>query len=207
MNKTDLKWGTQSPIELQDWKHVEVDKITGVEKPLKIAITSYGVYSFEVTNEEVFEKINAERQSDSSSEYMWINHILMNTYSTYIINKGKDKVLYDIAGNINHSKELLEYVNENTNRLYGDMGFKFTDIKVYDLSLTEESEKKVKEFEKEHLKNDVSMDQEKQIEGSTSKNVEASESNNNVIPIVGIVLAIIVIVSIASVILIHKFRK
>ncbi|MBR2588693.1 MAG: hypothetical protein IKD77_05790 [Bacilli bacterium] len=51
------------------------------------------------------------------------------------------------------------------------------------------------------------MDQEKQTEGSTSKNVEASESNNNIIPIVGIVLAIIVIVSIASVILIHKFRK
>ncbi|MBR2588692.1 MAG: hypothetical protein IKD77_05785 [Bacilli bacterium] len=143
MNKTDLKWGTQSSIWFQDWKHVEVDKITGVEKPLTIGITSNGVYSFEVTNEEVFEKINAERQSDSSFEYMWINHILMNTYSTYIINKGKDKVSLDgILSNIYDSKELLEYVNENTNRLYGDMGFKFTDIKVYDLSLTEESEKK-----------------------------------------------------------------
>lgn len=146
----DNKFGTASPIPFQDWSHAIPNQMTGSLNPLRVKVRCYGKYTFQVFEPSVFMRAFAGTADEVKKE------TLINQMSSEVI-AAFQNILNEL-GNSNHKVPVLE-LPSNTDEIKAIMdekvfdepirnrGIKLVGFVVESVTLDEESEKKIDEYE------------------------------------------------------------
>ena len=136
INKSNLEWKLESPMNFLDYTHSVVNAVSGVKMPMPLQFTASGTFLFEIENRDVYEKNNEEVVKEFLAQK--IRTFLGQMASKESFNSDKD-----LKEQINEL-DLLEFVN-----IYdGDIGIKVTEITLNSMELTDDSVAKIREYNK-----------------------------------------------------------
>ena len=146
----DNKFGTASPIPFQDWSHAIPNQMTGSLNPLRVKVRCYGKYTFQIFEPSVFMRAFAGTADVVTKE------TLIDQMSSEVIASFQN--ILNELGNSNHKVPVLE-LPSNTDEIKTIMdekvfdepirnrGIKLVGFVVESVTLDEESEKKIDEYE------------------------------------------------------------
>lgn len=147
---TDNKFGTASPIPFQDWSHAIPNQMTGSLNPLRVKVRCYGKYTFKIFDPALF-----MREFAGTADVLK-KDTLIDQMSSEVI-AAFQNILNEL-GNSNHKVPVLE-LPSNTDEIKTTMdekvfdepirerGIQLTGFVVESVTLDEESEKKIDEYE------------------------------------------------------------
>lgn len=146
----DNKFGTASPIPFQDWSHAIPNQMTGSLNPLRVKVRCYGKYTFQIFEPSVFMRAFAGTADVVKKD------TLIDQMSSEVI-AAFQNILNEL-GNSSHKVPVLE-LPSNTDEIKTIMdekvfdepirnrGIKLVGFIVESVTLDEESEKKIDEYE------------------------------------------------------------
>ena len=146
----DNKFGTAAPIPFQDWSHAIPNQMTGEKIPLRVEIKCFGKYTFKISNPALFMSELAGtrdiyRKQDVVEQIRTeVMAVFQNVTNELGNSKYKVPVL-EMPSYTDEIKNMMEEVtyDENTKR----RGLTITGFAIESVTLTEESEKKIDDYE------------------------------------------------------------
>ncbi len=146
----DNKFGTATPIPFQDWSHPIPNRMTNTMTPLSVKVRCYGTYTFKIDNPAVF----MQELSGTSDVY----------YKSSVVGQIRSEVLASFQnvlnelGNSEHKVPVLEMPSQTDEmkqmleeRVFDEpvrrRGIRLISFSVESVTLEEESEKKINEYE------------------------------------------------------------
>lgn len=146
----DNKFGTASPIPFQDWSHAIPNQMTGTLNPLSVKVRCYGKYTFQIFEPSVFMRTYAGTANIVKKDE------LTGQMQSEVIASFQN--ILNELGNSNHKVPVLE-LPSNTDEIKTIMdenvfdepirnrGIKLVGFVVESVTLDEDSEKKINEYE------------------------------------------------------------
>ena len=146
----DNKFGTPAPIPFQDWSHAIPNQMTGEKIPLRVEIKCFGKYTFKISNPALFMSeiagvADVYKKEDVVEQ---IRTEVMAVFQNVTNELGNSKYKVPVLEMPSYTDEIkqmmdLAVYDENTKR----RGLTITGFSVESVTLTEESEKKIDEYE------------------------------------------------------------
>ena len=174
----DNKFGTPAPVPFQDWSHAIPNQMTGSLNPLRVEVKCFGKYTFKINDPALF----MSRVAGTATEYRK-DEITEQMRSEVIA--AFQNVLNEL-GNSNHKVPVLE-LPSSTDEIKRTMDEKVFDQQIRDrgiaivgfavesVTLDEESEKKIDNYE---LSSNAFM-QQGTLVGSYANAVQDAANNAN----------------------------
>ncbi len=146
----DNKFGTSAPIPFQDWSHAIPNQMTGEKIPLRVEIKCFGKYTFKISNPALFMSEIAGT-ADIYKKQDLVEQIrteVMAVFQNVTNELGNSKYKVPVLEMPSYTDEIKQMMDgavydENTKR----RGLTITGFTVESVTLTEESEKKIDEYE------------------------------------------------------------
>lgn len=146
----DNKFGTPAPIPFQDWSHPIPNQMTGTMSPLRVEVKCFGKYTFKIANPAVF----MSRIAGVADEFR--KDMLIEQMRSEVI--GSFQNVLNELGNSNHKTPVLELpsctdeikkiMDEKVfDQPIRDRGLSIVGFIVESVTLDEESEKKIDNYE------------------------------------------------------------
>lgn len=192
-NANDLKWGLSTPVKFIDKECGEVD------------VVGDGVFTYQITNQEVF---NAEAHKSNMDADTYARGILLSLVIEEI-GKFSGKLALSLSTLVRGDNIL----NKGNSKI-ANLGFMFTKIVVQNISVTEESAKKMQEVETTRIKSAITgreiaganVDVEHPVESTTPVEGE-NASEGEKLPEKGSgVLGLIILAIVAAVLMTFLFK-
>mgnify|MGYP004647691327 CR=1 FL=1 len=146
----DNKFGTSAPIPFQDWSHAIPNQMTGENIPLRVEVKCFGKYTFKISNPALFMSEIAGTadvyKKQDLVEQIRTEVIAVFQNVTNELGNSKYKVpVLEMPSYTDEIKQMMDAAvyDENTKR----RGLTITGFTVESVTLTEESEKKIDEYE------------------------------------------------------------
>jgi membrane protease subunit (stomatin/prohibitin family) len=146
----DNKFGTPAPIPFQDWSHAIPNQMTGEKIPLRVEIKCFGKYTFKISNPALFMSeiagvVDVYKKEDVVEQ---IRTEVMAVFQNVTNELGNSKYKVPVLEMPSYTDEIKQMMDvavydENTKR----RGLTITGFSVESVTLTEESEKKIDEYE------------------------------------------------------------
>ena len=146
----DNKFGTPAPIPFQDWSHAIPNQMTGEKIPLRVEIKCFGKYTFKISNPALFMSeiagvADVYKKEDVVEQ---IRSEVMAVFQNVTNELGNSKYKVPVLEMPSYTDEIKQMMDvavydENTKR----RGLTITGFSVESVTLTEESEKKIDEYE------------------------------------------------------------
>lgn len=146
----DNKFGTPAPIPFQDWSHAIPNQMTGEKIPLRVEIKCFGKYTFKISNlalfmSEIAGVADVYKKEDVVEQ---IRTEVMAVFQNVTNELGNSKYKVPVLEMPSYTDEIKQMMDvavydENTKR----RGLTITGFSVESVTLTEESEKKIDEYE------------------------------------------------------------
>lgn len=148
----DNKFGTATPIPFQDWSHAIPNQMTGTLSPMGVKVRCYGKYTFKIDPD----KIDVFMRSYAGTADVVTKDLLVNQMDSEV--KGSFQNVLNELGSSNHKVPVLE-LPSNTDEIKKIMdekvfdesirnrGIKLVGFVVESVSLDEESDKKISQYE------------------------------------------------------------
>ena len=146
----DNKFGTSAPIPFQDWSHAIPNQMTGEKIPLRVEIKCFGKYTFKISNPALFMSeiagiADIYKKQDLVEQ---IRTEVMAVFQNVTNELGNSKYKVPVLEMPSYTDEIKQMMDaavydENTKR----RGLTITGFTVESVTLTEESEKKIDEYE------------------------------------------------------------
>ncbi len=146
----DNKFGTPAPIPFQDWSHAIPNQMTGKKIPLRVEIKCFGKYTFKISNPALFMSeiagvADVYKKEDVVEQ---IRTEVMAVFQNVTNELGNSKYKVPVLEMPSYTDEIKQMMDvavydENTKR----RGLTITGFSVESVTLTEESEKKIDEYE------------------------------------------------------------
>ena len=174
----DNKFGTLNPVPFQDWSHPIPNQMTNTLTPLRLDVRCCGKYTFRVSNPAVFMQVIAGT-ADVYRKTDLIEEMRSEVIAAF------QNILNEL-GNSEHKVPVLELPSQTDEikammeeRVYDqdirNRGLSLVTFKVESVTLTDESEKKIDDYE---LSSNGYMQQGKMV-GAYANAVENAASNAN----------------------------
>ena len=146
----DNKFGTSAPIPFQDWSHAIPNQMTGEKIPLRVEVKCFGKYTFKISNPALFMSEIAGT-ADIYKKQDLVEQIrteVMAVFQNVTNELGNSKYKVPVLEMPSYTDEIKQMMDvavydENTKR----RGLTITGFTVESVTLTEESEKKIDEYE------------------------------------------------------------
>ncbi len=146
----DNKFGTPAPIPFQDWSHPIPNQMTGTMSPLRVEVKCFGKYTFKIANPAVF----MSRVAGVSDEFR--KDMLIEQMRSEVI--GAFQNVLNELGNSVHKAPVLELPSKTDeiktimdekvfDQPIRDRGLSIVGFVVESVTLDEESEKKIDNYE------------------------------------------------------------
>ena len=146
----DNKFGTPAPIPFQDWSHPIPNQMTGSMQPLRVEVKCFGKYTFKIANPAVF----MSKVAGTTDEYR--KDALVEQMRSEVI--GSFQNVLNELGNSNHKTPVLELPSSTDeikkvmdekvfDQPIRDRGLSIVGFIVESVTLDEESEKKIDNYE------------------------------------------------------------
>ena len=146
----DNKFGTSTPIPFQDWSHPIPNRMTNTMSPLSVKVRCYGTYTFKIDNPAVF-----MQELAGTADIYYTSSVVGQMRSEVIA--AFQNVLNEL-GNSEHKVPVLEMPSQTDEmkqmmeeRIFDEpirrRGIRLISFSVESVSLEEESEKKINEYE------------------------------------------------------------
>ena len=146
----DNKFGTPAPIPFQDWSHPIPNQMTGSIQPLRVEVKCFGKYTFKIADPAVF----MSRVAGTADEYR--KEPLIEQMRSEVI--GAFQNVLNELGNSNHKTPVLEMPSRTDeikkvmdekvfDQPIRDRGLSLVGFVVESVTLDEESEKKIDNYE------------------------------------------------------------
>ena len=146
----DNKFGTPAPIPFQDWSHPIPNQMTGTLNPLRVEVKCFGKYTFKIADPAVF----MSRVAGTAEEYR--KEALTEQMRSEVI--GSFQNVLNELGNSNHKTPVLELPSSTDeikkvmdekvfDQPIRDRGLNIVGFIVESVTLDEESEKKIDNYE------------------------------------------------------------
>ena len=146
----DNKFGTSTPIPFQDWSHPIPNRMTNTMTPLSVKVRCYGTYTFKIDNPAVFmqELAGTTDIYYTSSVVGQIRSEVMAAFQNVLneLGNSEHKVpVLEMPSQTDEMKQMMEEAifDEPIRR----RGIRLISFSVESVSLEEESEKKINEYE------------------------------------------------------------
>lgn len=148
----DNKFGTATPIPFQDWSHAIPNQMTGTLAPMGVKVRCYGKYTFRIDPE----RIDIFMRNHAGTAEVVTKDLLVDQMDSEV--KGAFQNVLNELGNSNHKVPVLE-LPSNTDEIKKIMdekvfdepirnrGVKLVGFVVESVSLDEESDKKISQYE------------------------------------------------------------
>lgn len=146
----DNKFGTAAPVPFQDYSHAIPNQMTGVLTPLRVQVRCFGKYTYKIFDPAIFMRTYAGTADVVTKE-------LLNEQMRSEVMASFQNVLNEL-GNANHKVPVLE-LPSNTDEIKKAMdekvfdepirnrGIQITGFAVESVTLDDESNKKIDEYE------------------------------------------------------------
>ena len=146
----DNKFGTPAPIPFQDWSHPIPNQMTGTMSPLRVEVKCFGKYTFKIANPAVF----MSRIAGVADEFR--KDMLIEQMRSEVV--GSFQNVLNELGNSNHKTPVLELPSSTDeikkimdekvfDQPIRDRGLSIVGFIVESVTLDEESEKKIDNYE------------------------------------------------------------
>lgn len=146
----DNKFGTPAPIPYQDWGHPIPNQMTGSMSPLRVEVKCFGKYTFKIADPAVF----MSRVAGTADEYR--KEQITEQMRSEVI--GSFQNVLNELGNVNHkvfaldlpssTDEIKKVMDERVfDQPIRDRGLSIVGFVVESVTLDEESEKKIDNYE------------------------------------------------------------
>ena len=143
-------FGTKTPVLFQDWAHPIPNRMTGKLLPLSLKIKCFGKYTFKIENPAVFMSEIAgmadEYRKDQLTEQMFSE--VLDAFQNLLNQLGTEKhqiPAMELPSQTDEIKEMM--ANTEFDAPIRRRGIQLTGFVVEGVSLDEESEKKITEYE------------------------------------------------------------
>ncbi len=174
----DNKFGTPAPIPFQDWSHPIPNQMTGTITPLRVEVKCFGKYTFKVSNPAVF----MSEMAGTSEVYR--KEMVVEQIRTEVISSFQN-VLNEL-GNSEHKVPVLELPSQTDEikammdeKVFDEQirrrGLSLVGFAVESVTLDEESEKKIDDYE---LSSNANMQQGRLV-GAYADAVKDAANNSN----------------------------
>lgn len=173
------KFGTPAPVPFQDWAHIIPNQMTGTATPLRVEIKCFGRYTFKIIDPALFMNQIAGTPDVYTKESLveQMRAEVVSTFKSVLNELGTSKKqipALELPG-ISDS----EFRNLMSEKVFDDQirkrGIEIVSFAVESVTLTDESEKKIDEYE---LSSNSYMQQGKLV-GSYANAVEEAAKNAN----------------------------
>ena len=174
----DNKFGTASPIPFQDWSHPIPNQMTNTITPLRVEIKCYGKYTFSIMDPALFmSKIagTADIYRKNQIEEQ-IRSEVIAVFQNVVNELGNSKYKVPVLEMPSQTDEIREMMDEKVfDEKIRERGLKIESFAVESVTLDEESEKKIDDYE---LSSNAYMQQGKMVDAYSEavKNAANNES-------------------------------
>ncbi len=174
----DNKFGTSLPVPYQDWSHPIPNQMTGVLTPLRVEVRCFGVYTFRIINPALFmNKISGiadvYRKSDLINQ---IKTEVMSSFQNVLNELGNSVHKVPVLELPSQTDEIKSIMNEKVfDEPIRDRGLELISFVVESVTLDEESEKKIDQYE---LSSNAFM-QQGALVGAYANAVQDAANNSN----------------------------
>lgn len=133
-SKLDLKWGTPTPIQLEDPKYNII-----------IPVRAYGQYGLRVSDPKLFLKSLIGNMSAFSAEKVdaYFKGKLLSQLSAAVANKMANDNISILEINT-HLMEMSEYCNETINKFFGKYGLELQEFSIISINVPQEDPSLIK---------------------------------------------------------------
>ena len=160
----DNKFGTASPIPFQDWSHPIPNQMTNTITPLRVEIKCYGKYTFSIMDPALFmSKIagTADIYRKNQIEEQ-IRSEVIAVFQNVVNELGNSKYKVPVLEMPSQTDEIREMMDEKVfDEKIRERGLKIESFAVESVTLDEESEKKIDDYE---LSSNAYMQQGKMVD-------------------------------------------
>ena len=143
-------FGTKTPILFQDWSHPIPNRMTGTNLPLSLKVKCFGKYTFKLEDPATFMNEIAG-MADVYTKAQLCDQMLaevLDAFQNIVNGLGTEKnhiPAMELSSQTDEIKEML--ANSTYDEPIRRRGFKITGFSIEGVSLDEESEKKITEYE------------------------------------------------------------
>lgn len=146
----DNKFGTSTPVPFQDWSHPIPNRMTNTMSPLSVKIRCYGTYSFKIDNPAVFMQEIAGTADTyyKASILEQIRSEVMAAFQNVLNELGNSLHKVPVLEMPSQTDEMQEMMAEQVfDEPIRRRGLKLISFAVESVTLEEESEKKINDYE------------------------------------------------------------
>ena len=174
----DNKFGTASPIPFQDWSHPIPNQMTNTITPLRVEIKCFGTYTFKMVNPALFmEKIAGIADVYKKSQLIeQIRSEVIAVFQNITNELGTEAYKIGALEMPSQTDEIKQMMDEKVfDQNVRDRGLEIVGFAVESVTLTDESEKKIDDYE---LSSNSYMQQGRMV-GAYSNAVESAAKNES----------------------------
>ena len=146
----DNKFGTPAPIPFQDWSHPIPNQMTGTMSPLRVEVRCFGKYTFKIADPAVFMSKVAgtadEYRKEAITEQM--RSEVIGSFQNVLNELGKSDHKTPVLELPSSTDEIKKVMDEKVfDQPIRDRGLSLVGFVVESVTLDEESEKKIDNYE------------------------------------------------------------
>lgn len=172
------KYGTPNPVPYQDWSHAIPNQMTGTLAPMRVEIRCYGNYIFKIVDPAIFMSKVAgtadEYRKDTIIEQM--RSEVLEVFQNVLNELGNSAHKAPVLELPSYTDEIKKIMNEKVfDQPMRDRGLSIVGFVIESVSLTEEAEKKIDNYE---LSSNAFM-QQGSLVGAYSSAVQDAANNAN----------------------------
>lgn len=146
----DNKFGTATPIPFQDWSHPIPNRMTNTISPLSVKIRCYGTYTFKIDNPAIFmQEVSGTAETYYKSSILeQMRSEVLAAFQNVLNELGNSEHKIPVLEMPSQTDEMKEMMDKNVfDEQIRRRGLKLIGFSVESVSLEEESEKKINEYE------------------------------------------------------------
>lgn len=144
------KFGTPNPVPYRDWGHPLLNARTGGQTAMRLEIKCFGTYTFKITNPALFmEKITGVSDVYTKEDLVeQMRSEVVGAFSNILNSLSEEEHKVEALALPNKTDEIRAIMNESVfDQSIRDRGISLVVFNVESVSLTEESKKKIDEYE------------------------------------------------------------
>ena len=144
------KFGTPNPVPYRDWGHPLLNARMGGYTAMRLDIKCFGTYTFKITNPALFmEKISGVASVYTKDELVeQMRSEVVGAFSNILNSLSEEEYKVEALALPNKTDEIRAIMNESVfDQSIRDRGISLMVFNVESVTLTEESEKKIDEYE------------------------------------------------------------
>ena len=144
------KFGTPNPVPYRDWGHPLLNARTGMQTAMRLEIKCFGTYTFKITNPALFmEKISGVVDVYTKDDLVeQMRSEVVGAFSNILNSLSEEEHKVEALALPNKTDEIRTIMNESIfDQSIRDRGISLVVFNVESVSLTEDSKKKIDEYE------------------------------------------------------------